>query len=141
MTRSIVAFISGLIFALGLGISGMTQPQNVIGFLDLTNWNPSLLFVMAGAVTIHGLSFFIIRNRPSPLLDTTWHIPKRKDITPKLLIGATIFGIGWGLGGYCPGPGVTAIASGQLGALTFVASMVTGMFVYSYIERNLPLRN
>lgn len=141
MTRSMVAFASGLIFALGLGISGMTQPQNVIGFLDLANWNPSLLFVMVGALTVHGFSYFFIKNRPSPLLDTAWHIPTRRDITPKLLSGAAIFGIGWGLGGYCPGPGVTAIASGAAEALTFVASMIAGMIVYSHIERFLPLRD
>lgn len=141
MNKSIVAFAVGFIFSIGLGISGMTQPQNVIGFLDLTNWNPSLLFVMAGAVSIHGLFYRFIRKRSSPLLDSEWHIPTRKDITPKLMIGAAIFGIGWGLGGYCPGPGVTAIASGKAEALTFVSSMLVGMFIYTRVERRLPIRD
>ncbi len=140
MNKETIAFLSGLVFALGLGLAGMTKPQNVIGFLDLANWNLSLLFVMAGAVIVHGLSYLMVRKRPSPLLDRQWHLPTRKDITPKLIIGAALFGIGWGLGGYCPGPAVTAVASGQTGPLAFVAAMILGMFVYTRVERHLPFK-
>lgn len=129
------AFIVGMIFAIGLGLSGMTQPQKVIGFLDLAHWDPSLLFVMVGAIGVHAILYPIIRKRPTPLLDTKWHIPTRTEITPRLMIGAAIFGIGWGLGGFCPGPAVTAMASGQARPILFVLALLVGMVIFSKVDR------
>ncbi len=123
-------FIIGFIFALGLGISGMTQPGRVIGFLDLFgNWDPSLLFVMVGALLVHATLYRVITKRKSPLFGESFQIPTTKSIDRRLLVGAMIFGIGWGLGGFCPAPAMTALASLQLAPLIFVASMVVGMIV------------
>lgn len=140
MKQELASFIAGLIFALGLGLSGMTQPQKVIGFLDLANWDPSLAFVMAGAIFVHAPLYKLIRKRASPLLDKNWHIPARGDVTPRLLIGSAIFGAGWGLAGYCPGPAITALASGQARSLAFVVSMLMGIFIYRLSNRRQPLQ-
>ncbi|QDK39352.1 YeeE/YedE family protein [Bdellovibrio sp. NC01] len=138
--QSFVAFIVGLLFAFGLALSGMTQPQKVIGFLDPWNWNPSLLFVMIGAIGVHVISYPIVKKRASPLLDTKWHVPTRKDITARLLLGSLLFGIGWGLGGYCPGPGITSIASGDMRAVFFVGAMLVGMLLFKKTEPLLKLK-
>lgn len=140
MKRAWVAFFVGFLFALGLGISGMTQPQKVIGFLDLTSWDPALLFVMIGAVGVHAIAYPLVRRRGSPLLDGEWHIPQRKDLTPRLFLGAAIFGVGWGLGGFCPGPALTALVSGEARALVFVGMMIVGMLLFTKTEKYIPLR-
>jgi uncharacterized membrane protein YedE/YeeE len=138
--RNVVSFFAGLLFAVGLGISGMTQPQKVIGFLNVSVWDPSLLFVMLGAIGVHIISYPLVRRRPTPLLDSKWHVPTRKDVTARLILGAAIFGIGWGLGGFCPGPGVTSLASGDLRSLVFVVAMIAGMSLFKTTERFLRLR-
>jgi uncharacterized membrane protein YedE/YeeE len=141
MKNGIAALVVGFIFALGLGISGMTQPQKVIGFLDLFgNWDPSLMFVMVGAIAVHLVSYRIIRKRNSPLLAMQWHVPTKKEITPALVLGAVIFGIGWGLAGFCPGPAVTALASLSVKPLIFVISMVVGMLVFRELDKKLKLQ-
>jgi uncharacterized protein len=132
--QNAVSFISGLIFSVGLAVSGMTQPQKVIGFLNPWNWDPSLLFVMIGAVAIHALAYPIIRKRPSPLFSSDWHVPTRQDITPKLIVGAAIFGIGWGLGGFCPGPAVTSLASAESTPFLFVGAMIVGMLIFKKVD-------
>jgi uncharacterized membrane protein YedE/YeeE len=125
------SFLVGFIFALGLGLSGMTQPQKVIAFLDvLGGWDPSLMFVMLGAIPVHLISYQIIKNRQSPLLDKVWHFPTRKDITPSLLVGSALFGIGWGLGGYCPGPALASVATFSTTVLVFLVAMTLGMVLY-----------
>lgn len=129
--RNAVAFAVGFIFAIGLVVSGMTQPQKIIGFLNPWAWDPSLLFVMVGAVGVHAISYPMIMRRSSPLLDTRWHLPKRDDLNAKLFIGSAIFGIGWGLGGYCPGPAITSLATGDLRTIVFVAAMIAGMLLYT----------
>ncbi len=129
MKPLIVSFIVGFIFSIGLGVSGMTQPQKVIGFLDPVNWDPSLLFVMISAVGLHAIVFPFIRRRNSPVLDIQWHISTRKDIAPRLIFGSAIFGIGWGLGGFCPGPAITSIFSGDIRVVVFVSMMLFGMFI------------
>jgi uncharacterized membrane protein YedE/YeeE len=124
------AFLIGFIFALGLGISGMTQPGRVIGFLDVFgNWDPSLIFVMVGALFVHATLYRLITKRKSPLLADAFQIPTSKSIDRHLLIGAMIFGIGWGLGGFCPAPAMTALASLQIAPFIFVASMIFGMIL------------
>lgn len=138
--QNIVSFIVGLIFSIGLALSGMTQPQKIIGFLTLSDWDSSLLFVMVGAIGVHVIAYPLIRRRASPLLDTKWHVPNRKDITTRLILGSTLFGIGWGLGGYCPGPGITSLASFDLRAFLFVGAMVIGMILFKKTESYLKLR-
>jgi uncharacterized membrane protein YedE/YeeE len=138
--QNAVSFIVGLLFAIGLALSGMTQPQKVIGFLNPWDWDPALLFVMIGAIGVHALSYPLVRKRKSPLFDTKWHMPTRKDLSARLVLGSAIFGLGWGLGGYCPGPGVTSLVSGDLLPIMFVVSMVAGMLFFKKTERHLKLR-
>lgn len=138
--QNAVSFAVGFIFAIGLVISGMTQPQKIIGFLNPWEWDPSLLFVMIGAVGIHIVAYPLVRKRTSPLLDTKWHVPTRKDVTTRLVLGSILFGIGWGLGGFCPGPGVTSLASGDLRAFLFAGAMIVGMILFKKTEPYLKLR-
>jgi uncharacterized membrane protein YedE/YeeE len=131
MNKNIVALLVGFLFAIGLGISGMTQTQNVHGFLDLFgNWNPALMGVMGGAIAVHSILYFFIRKRSSPMFDVKFHVPTNKDIDKKTLIGSAIFGLGWGWAGICPGPGIVAMASGNFSFLIFVASMLLGMKIF-----------
>ena len=130
------AFVAGFVFALGLGLSGMTQPAKVVGFLDLFgNWDPTLAFVMGGAVTVYAITYRLILRREKPILADSFRIPEKRDIDPRLLGGAVLFGIGWGLGGFCPGPGLTALGGGVGEATIFVGSMVAGMAGYEFMEK------
>lgn len=138
--QNVVSFVVGLLFATGLAISGMTQPQKVIGFLNPWDWNPLLLFVMLGAVGVHLVSYPLIRRRASPLLDTKWHVPTRKDVTTRLIMGSALFGMGWGLAGFCPGPALTSLASGDLRSALFVGAMIFGMLLFKKTEPYLKLR-
>lgn len=140
MMRALVSFLAGVLFAIGLGIAGMTQPEKVRGFLDVTgNWDLSLMFVMVGAIAVNSVAYFAIaRRRAAPILGGAWCLPTRKEIDGRLVAGAAIFGIGWGLGGYCPGPGVVAILGGTREALTFVVSMLVGMTVFAAVNRPRP---
>ena len=126
---NIASFICGIVFSIGLGISGMTQPQKVIGFLDVFGeWDLSLAFVMFGAVLSYLiLQLWIQRNFSIPVLGGSFQITTRKDLDRSLIIGALLFGSGWGLGGYCPGPAITSLGSGSLNALLFVVAMGIGM--------------
>ena len=134
-SKLFTAFIVGLLFALGLGISGMTQPQKVIGFLDIFGrWNPALMMVMVGAILVHGIAFRWVMRRPSPILGGKFQIPQSKEINWKLLTGAAIFGVGWGIAGYCPGPALTSLASGQVESILFVISMLTGMGAFRLVK-------
>lgn len=134
MKRSLPSYAagaaSGLLFGIGLAVAGMTRPEKVAGFLDFTGaWDPSLAMVMVGAIAVHLVLHRLVRKRPSPLFDTRFHVPTRKDIDPKLVLGAAIFGVGWGLGGFCPGPGLVSASSGATSALVFVGAMLVGMLV------------
>lgn len=138
MKAFLSSFSAGALFALGLGISGMTKPAKVIGFLDVFGaFDPTLLFVMLGAVSVHFVLYRLIIRRASPLFDTRFHLPTRKDIDGRLVIGSAIFGVGWGLGGYCPGPGLVALGGGVLPALVFVASMVVGIKLEHWVKERL----
>lgn len=138
--QNAVSFLVGILFSTGLALAGMTQPQKIIGFLNPWDWDPSLLFVMMGAVGVHILAYPLVRRRRSPLLDTQWHVPTRKDISARLLIGSALFGIGWGLGGFCPGPAVTSVSSGDLRTIAFVFAMIVGMLLFKKTEPYLGLR-
>lgn len=122
-----ISFISGLIFGLGLAVSEMTNPTIVIGFLDIFGeWNPSLIFVMMGAISVGLCAYAIQKKLTKPLFSDGWSIPILKHIDVKLIIGASLFGIGWGLSGYCPGPGLTAIVNNSSEAIYFVSALIAG---------------
>ncbi|MGZ5006349.1 MAG: DUF6691 family protein [Methylobacter sp.] len=133
---NINAFIVGLLFGLGLIISGMTNPAKVIGFLDLAgDWDPSLAFVMGGAILIGAGAFTIAKKRQRSLLGEPMRLSSVTGLDKGLIIGSLVFGIGWGLSGFCPGPAVVTAAAGQGKALIFVVSMLAGMALYGIIER------
>lgn len=139
MNKNLISLIVGAFFAIGLGLSGMTQPQKIIGFLDVFGaWDPTLIFVMASAVSFHLITYKLISARKSPLLDSQWYVPNNKDISPRLILGATIFGAGWGLAGYCPGPALTALVTGHYQTTLFVSAMLFGMFTFKLVEKKLP---
>lgn len=131
-----LAAITGALFGAGLLISGMTQPARVIGFLDVTRaWDPSLAFVMGGAVIVYAIAFRAISvGRIDPWFDIKFHLPTRRDIDRPLVVGAALFGIGWGLGGLCPGPGLVSAAAGNGSAIAFVIAMLVGMVAASRFE-------
>jgi uncharacterized membrane protein YedE/YeeE len=136
--QALVAFGSGALFGAGLLLSGMTRPQKVLGFLDVFGaWDASLAFVMVGAIGVHLLAYRFIRGRPAPVLARDWALPTRRDVDFKLVLGAVIFGIGWGLAGYCPGPAVVSLGSGALGVVVFVVTMLLGTLAASRLERAL----
>jgi uncharacterized membrane protein YedE/YeeE len=138
MNSTLAAFLAGLIFAIGLAISGMTQPGKVTAFLDLFgNWDPSLAFVMMGAIAVHAVLYRVIRQRTTPIFAQAFSIPTRSDLDPRLIGGAALFGIGWGLGGFCPGPAVTSLASGSTSVIIFVAAMLVGMVLYGVVDKAL----
>lgn len=135
MKALLTAFVAGVVFAVGLGVSGMTQPAKVMGFLDFVgHWDPSLAFVMIGAIAVHSVLYRVARNRPSPLFSSVFSLPTRMDIDPRLVEGAAIFGVGWGLAGFCPGPALTSLVSGNLSVVIFVAAMVAGIYLYKFVE-------
>ncbi|HEU4732950.1 MAG TPA: DUF6691 family protein [Kofleriaceae bacterium] len=135
-----LAGVSGALFGAGLVIAGMTQPARIIGFLDpLTGWDPSLAFVMAGAVAVYAIAYAVIRRRHDrPWFEARFHVPTRADIDPPLIAGAAIFGVGWGLGGLCPGPGIVAAAAGNASAIAFVLAMITGMVLRHHFGESGP---
>ena len=127
MRALVASFGAGGLFAIGLGVAGMTKPSKVVGFLDLFGaWDASLGFVMLGAICVYFVLYRVITKRPTPLLETRFHLPSRKDLDARLVVGSAIFGIGWALGGYCPGPGLVSAASGGLPAAVFVVGMAVG---------------
>jgi len=131
------AFVSGALFALGLSLSGMTEPARVIGFLDVTGaWDPSLAFVMGGAVTVFAVLYqVIVRRLAQPLVAETFHLPPRARIDAKLLVGAALFGVGWGLAGLCPGPALVALGAGKVEAALFTLAMVAGSWLASLLPQ------
>lgn len=130
MRQTGIALIAGLIFGLGLGMSQMIDRDRVLGFLDVAgNWDPTLLFVLGGAVGVTVISFRFILRLPHPLLSQTFYLPTKQAIDQPLLIGAAIFGVGWGIAGYCPGPGITALALGVWNPVLFLLAFVVGSLV------------
>lgn len=131
--RMLISFTAGVMFAVGLVISGMTNPNIVVGFLDLFGqWDMRLLFVMGGAVGVNFFFFRSILRRQRPFFSEGFSLPTKKDLDLKLITGSAIFGIGWGIMGICPGPGIVNLVTGKPLFLTFVASMLVGMMIYKY---------
>jgi uncharacterized protein len=133
--RTLVAFGAGVVFAIGLAISGMTTPAKVAGFLDFTGaWDPSLAFVMVGAIGVYLPLQWIARRREKPLLAPRFVIPAEKPIDARLIGGAAIFGIGWGAAGYCPGPAVASLGTGSLAPWIFTAGMIAGFGIFEIVR-------
>jgi len=134
--QHLVAGIAGLLFALGLGLAGMTDPNKVLNFLDLFgDWDPSLALVMGGAILVYAPVSRWLQGKSSPRLADQFHWPTKRDIDSKLVGGAVLFGVGWGIAGYCPGPAIVAATGAAGPVLVFFAAMVLGMFLYGLIAR------
>lgn len=131
----IVAFGIGLLFGLGLIVSGMTNPAKVLGFLDLSgSWDPSLLFVMGGAILVAVGAFRLARGRQRALLGNAMRLPSATNIDRRLVLGSLAFGVGWGLAGFCPGPAIASLAAGSVKPLIFTGAMVAGMGLFELFE-------
>lgn len=130
LTGPAFAAYAGALFAVGLVVSGMTSPARVTAFLDLGGrWDPTLAFVMVGAIAVHAPLARLIRRRSAPVFDTKFHVPTTTVIEPRLVLGAALFGVGWGLSGYCPGPALVSVAASGSSVLVFVAAMLAGIAV------------
>jgi uncharacterized membrane protein YedE/YeeE len=130
------ALLAGLIFGIGLIVSGMSNPAKVQGFLDLAGaWDPSLALVMAGAIAVAFPAFALAKKRPHSYLGAATRLPTASKLDPPLLLGSAIFGIGWGIAGFCPGPGLVVLGMGEVPALVFVGAMLVGMGIFEWIER------
>ncbi|HSF21094.1 MAG TPA: YeeE/YedE family protein [Burkholderiales bacterium] len=139
--NAVSAFVVGLIFGTGLIISGMTDPSKIIGFLDVAGaWDPSLAFVMGGAVLVGLIAFRFARRRTVSFLGGAMHLPNARLIDRPLVLGSLAFGVGWGLAGYCPGPAVVAFGSGQDKAVVFLVAMIAGMALYEAADRHFHAR-
>lgn len=136
--KHLLGFLAGALFAGGLALAGMTKPEKVIGFLDFAGaWDPSLLFVMGGAVLVHFVLFRVITRAKTPRFAASFSLPTHRSLDLPLVAGAAIFGVGWGLGGYCPGPGIASVASG-LGPIVFVVTMTLGYAGTSLLRGPTP---
>ena len=136
----VVEFAVGLLFGMGLMLSGMTDPGKVIGFLDLFgSWDPSLALVMGGAILVGFFAFSFAKKRTTTFFGGMLRFPTNTDIDKKLVIGSLLFGAGWGLAGFCPGPGLVSMAAGEPKAIAFVAAMAVGMWVFELGERRSAL--
>lgn len=136
MNKVIISLISGALFGFGLAMSQMLNPEKVIGFLDITgDWDPSLAFVMIGALLVSFVSFKLILKRSTPIMEKVFHISRRTQIDKFLILGASLFGIGWGITGYCPGPAVAALGLGNTEAILMVISIFAGFYGQKTLEQ------
>lgn len=134
MSKNIAALFSGLVFGFGLAVSHMVEPTKVLAFLDVAGrWDPSLLLVMFGAVVVTFIAYRLISRRPKPLLASKFFLPTKSELDRPLLFGAAIFGIGWGMAGYCPGPAIAALGLGTWEAPVFVAALAAGSLAYRWL--------
>jgi uncharacterized membrane protein YedE/YeeE len=131
----IMALVVGLLFGIGLIVSGMTDPSKVIGFLDLAGkWNPSLAFVMGGAILVGVFAFAVARKRTTSVLGGAMQLPTARHIDRRLVLGSLLFGAGWGIAGFCPGPAIVSLGAGEPKALVFVLAMLAGMGAFEWME-------
>jgi len=127
---NVISTIAGIVFGFGLALSGMLSPGKVVGFLDITgNWDPSLAFVMGGGVAVTVVTFHFLLKRPHPLFGDRFHLPTTSDIDRRLIVGAALFGVGWAIGGLCPGPAISSIAYASPKIAIFVVAMVAGILI------------
>ena len=140
MAHALGALLAGLLFGLGLAVSQMINPAKVLAFLDIAGrWDPSLAFVMAGAIGVTALGYHLVLRRPAPLLAPRFEVPTLREIDRRLLAGAVLFGIGWGLVGFCPGPAIASLAYGVKESIIFAAAMLAGMALFRVSNRTTPL--
>jgi uncharacterized membrane protein YedE/YeeE len=136
MKQSFAALLAGLLFGLGLVVSQMIDPAKVLGFLDIAgSWDPSLAFVMLGAIPVAAIGYRATRGRHAPWLDTRFYGTNRTGVDTTLVIGSALFGVGWGLVGFCPGPALTSLVLGRWQSWVFVAAMLVGMIGYRFLDR------
>jgi uncharacterized protein len=142
MRATLSAFAAGLVFGLGLIVARMVDPAKVLGFLDLAGaWDPSLAFVMGGAVAVAAVGFRLAARRSNPLAASQFQLPAGRGIDSRLMVGSALFGVGWGLVGICPGPGIVALAFGNGKAAVFMAAMVAGMALWRWLPQvRMPAR-
>ena len=134
------SFLAGLVFGLGLIVSGMANPAKVLGFLDLAGaWDPSLAFVMAGAIAVGLVAFAVATKRAKTFLGAEMKLSRTREIDRRLVAGSVLFGVGWGIAGFCPGPALVALGMGEVKALAFVAAMLAGMGIFELLERGTRL--
>jgi uncharacterized membrane protein YedE/YeeE len=139
MRRVFAGLVCGIVFGLGLAIAGMTDPRKIAGFLDVAGvWDPSLALTMAGALAVTLIAFPLIQRRGRAVFDEILHLPTRRDIDTALIVGSGVFGIGWGLGGYCPGPGFAALSINPRDAGVFVVAMIVGMLARRALAALVP---
>jgi uncharacterized membrane protein YedE/YeeE len=136
MKANITAFIVGIVFAMGFGFAGLTRPETIIGFLDFTgDWQHEVMLVMGAAVIVTFITYRLIFRRSSPVLAPKFGVPTRRDLDGRLITGAVMFGAGWGLIGFCPGPAIASLASGSLPILVWLAALVAGMLLFRVWDR------
>ncbi|MEK9679759.1 MAG: DUF6691 family protein [Rhodospirillaceae bacterium] len=136
MNKNFAALAAGLLFGIGLAVSEMVNPTKVLGFLDITgNWDPSLAFVMGGALAVTVIAFRVILRQPHPVLDGEFRVPTSRDIDGRLMGGAALFGIGWGMIGLCPGPAIASLAYGRTESVVFLIAMFIGLYTDRLIRR------
>ncbi len=134
--RLIASYLIGLIFGVGIMISGMANPAKVLNFFDIAgSWDPSLAFVMGGALVATLVGYRVVLNRPSPFFDTGFHLPWRRDIDLPLLAGSATFGVGWGIAGFCPGGAIPALGTGRVEVFLFMAALIAGILVAKALQR------
>ena len=139
--RLLSVYLIGLIFGVGISISGMANPEKVLNFFDFAGtWDPSLAFVMGGAVVVAFFGYRVVLKRPGPTFDHVFHVPHNRTIDLKLVGGSAIFGVGWGLSGFCPGGALPALGTGRIEVLIFVAALIGGMAVARYITTHAGKR-
>ncbi len=132
----LTALLAGLVFGIGLIVSGMANPAKVLGFLDLAGaWDPSLALVMGGAIAVSAPAYFVAKGRTHSFIGAAMRLPAPRRLERRLVLGSLLFGIGWGIGGFCPGPGLVGIGMGEVKALVFVAAMLAGMGIFEWLER------
>jgi len=137
MNKNIAALAAGLLFGIGLAVSEMVNPAKVLGFLDITgNWDPSLAFVMGGALAVTVIAFRVILKQPHPVLDGEFRVPTAKDIDRRLISGAALFGIGWGMIGLCPGPAIASLAYGRTESAIFLIVMFVGLYADRFFRNS-----
>ncbi|MDE2487671.1 MAG: YeeE/YedE family protein [Alphaproteobacteria bacterium] len=140
LRTTVVGLAAGLLFGAGLALSGMTNPAKVMNFLDVTRWDPSLALVMAAAIPVSALAFRFAARRERPLFGAAFSLPEKTRLDASLLIGSALFGLGWGLGGYCPGPAVASLSDANAPLLGFLAAMTVGMLLAGLIGRRRALQ-
>lgn len=141
MITQLIALISGIVFGIGLIVSDMFNPAKVLGFLDIAGqWDPSLIFVMAGAISVGFFAFRMVKQRGKTLLATPLYLPDSKMIDARLIFGSMLFGVGWGIAGICPGPALVLAGSGYVEGIIFVIAMLTGMAIFEQLEKRRAMR-